>query len=80
MVAPEQRPVLPTEGLVNPKAYRERMTQTRFETFNVPAMNMATQTVLYISGHTTDIVMDSGDGVPIYEGYSASRPPPVGWP
>ena len=56
-VAPEERPVLPTEALVNLKAYRERMTQTRFETFNVPTMNMATR-------HTTDIVMDSGDGVP----------------
>ena len=31
---------------------------------------MATQTVLQVSGHTTDIVMDSGDGVPIYEGYT----------
>ena len=61
---------VPTEALVHPKAYRVRMTQTRFETFNVPAMNMATQTVIYVSGHTTDIVMDSGDGVPIYEGYT----------
>ena len=40
------------------------------QTFNVPAVNMATQTVLHVSGHTTDIVMDSGDGVPIYEGYA----------
>ena len=39
-------------------------------TFNVPAMYMAIQTVLYVSGRTTDIVMDSGDGVPIYEGYT----------
>ena len=39
-------------------------------TFNVPAMYMAIQTVLYVSGHTTDIVMDSGDGGPIYEGYT----------
>ena len=30
-VALEERPVLPTEALVNPKAYRERMTQTRFD-------------------------------------------------
>ena len=61
IVAPEEPPVLPTD----PKAYRERITQTRFETFNV-----ATQTVLNVSGHTTDIVMDSGDGVPIYEGHT----------
>jgi len=27
----EEHPVLPTEALLNPKAYRERMTQTVFE-------------------------------------------------
>ena len=31
---------------------------------------MATQTVPVASGRTTDIVMDSGDGVPIYECYT----------
>ena len=46
-----------------------------FETFNSPAMYIATQPVLslYASGCTTGIVLDSGDGVsyavPIYEGY-----------
>ena len=50
------------------------MTQIMFETFNVPAMYMATQTVLFLfaSGCTTDSVMNSGDGVshtvPIHEG------------
>ena len=72
--APEQRPILPTEAPLNPKANRERMTQTVFETFNVPTMNMATETVLYASGRTTDTVMVSGDSVshtaPIYEGYA----------
>ena len=62
-VAPEEHPVLPTDSM----SYRERMTQTRFETFNVPAMYLAAQTVPFASGHTTDIVMDSGDSVPIYE-------------
>ena len=52
------------------------MTQIRFEQFNMPAVYEATQAVLspYVSGHTTDIVMDSSDGmshtVPIYESYA----------
>ena len=47
-----------------------------FETFNTPAMYVGIQAVLslYVSGRTTSVVMDSGDGVsytvPIYEGFS----------
>ena len=64
-VAPEENPVLLTEVPVNPKAHRERMTQIICETFNVHAMYLATQTILslYVSGRTTGLVMDSGDGV-----------------
>ena len=46
------------------------------ETFNVPAMYMATQTVLFLfaSGRTRDSVMDSGGGVshtvPFHEGFA----------
>ena len=73
-VAPEERPVLPTEAPLNPKANRERMTQTMFENFHVPAMYTATQTLLYVSGRTTDIAMESGDGVshrvPVYESFT----------
>ena len=73
-VAPEEHPVLPTDAILNPKAYRERMTQTMFETLKAPAMYMASQAVLYVSGRTTGLVMDSGDGalhtVPIYESYA----------
>ena len=78
-VAPEEYPVLPTDALLNPKAYRERMTQTIFEIFNAPATYVATQAVLslYVSGWTTGLVIDSGDGVlhtvPIYEGYALPR-------
>ena len=73
-VAPEDHPFLLTEG--NPKANRQRMTQIMLETFNVPAMYMETQTVLFLfaSGRTRDSVMDSGDGVshpmPIHEGFA----------
>ncbi|KAG1899898.1 uncharacterized protein F5891DRAFT_1232085 [Suillus fuscotomentosus] len=47
-----------------------------FKTFKAPAFYVSIQSVLslYASGHTTGIVMDSGDGVihtvPIYEGFS----------
>lgn len=47
-----------------------------FESFNVPALFLSTQSVLslYASGRTTGLVVESGDGVshtvPIYEGYA----------
>ena len=73
-VAPEENPVLLTKVPLNPKANRQRMTQVIFEIFNVHAMYMASLFVLYVSGRTMGLVMDSRDGVlhrvPIYEGYA----------
>ena len=59
---------------MNHKANRDRMTQTMFQTYNVPAMYVAIQAVpsVYASERTTGIVMYSSDGgsltITIYEG------------
>jgi len=75
-VEPEEHKILLTEAPHGPKANREHMCATMFESFNVPAMYVAIQAVLslYASGRTTGVVLDCGDGVshtvPIYEGYA----------
>ena len=78
-MAPEKHPLLLTEVPLNPKHNREKMTQTLFETFDIPSLYVISQAVLalYTSGHTTGTVLDSGDGithsVPIYEGHVISH-------
>jgi actin-related protein len=73
-VAPEEHAVMVTEGPLNPKGNREKMTQIMFEEFNIPALYVANQGVLslYASGRTTGVVLDCGHGashaIPIYEG------------
>jgi len=73
-IAPEEHPILLTEAPLNPRSNREQMAETMYETFNVPALYIiiSAALVLYSSGHTSGLVVDSGDGltfaVPFYEG------------
>jgi actin-related protein len=75
-VWPEEHPVLLTEGILGPKANREKMAQIMFETFRVPKMFVEIPMVLalYASGRSMGMVVDSGDGVtlavPVYEGFA----------
>lgn len=72
----EEHPLLITEAPMNPRSNRDKMCQLFFEQFNVPCMYISIQAVLllYASGRTTGVVVDSGDGVshivPVYEGFS----------
>eukprot|EP01083_Nonionella_stella_P111794 328214_1 len=74
-IQPEEHAVMLSEVPLNPKANREKTTQIMFETFNVPAVYIAVDSVLamYASGKHTGVVVNSGDGityvVPIYQGH-----------
>ena len=73
-ICPSEYPVLLTQSFFNSKKNKEEITQMIFETFDTPAMNIATREVLplYASGRNTGIVVHSGYNVthivPIYEG------------
>ena len=72
---PHEHPLLLTESIMAPKASRERMAQTAFESLKVQKFYVASQSVLslYASGRTTGISLTCGYEVisccPIYEGY-----------
>jgi actin beta/gamma 1 len=78
-IDPSEHPILLTEAPLNPRQNREKMAEIMFETFNVPALYIATQAVLslYASGRATGCVIDIGDGVshvvPIFEGFALSH-------
>jgi actin beta/gamma 1 len=78
-VAPEEHPVLLTESPLNPRGNREKMTRIMFETFGVPAIQIATSArlALHASGKITGIVIESGDSVthtvPFYKGHMIAR-------
>lgn len=78
-IDPSEHPVLLTEAPLNPRLNREKIAEIMFETFNVPALYVATQAILslYASGTVTGCVLDIGDGVshivPIYEGFALSH-------
>uniref|UniRef100_A0A8C0B4R9 Uncharacterized protein n=1 Tax=Buteo japonicus TaxID=224669 RepID=A0A8C0B4R9_9AVES len=71
---PSERPALLTETALNPLWHREKMAETMFESFQVPALFVTLQalTALYACARTTGLVLDSGDGVtvtvPVYKG------------
>jgi len=75
-IPPEDHAILLSEPPKNSKEAREHTTKIMFEYFNVPCLYMSNQAVLSLcaSGHTTGLVIDSGEGatdtVPIHEGYA----------
>lgn len=70
-VAPGEHPVLLTKARLNPKANREKVTQVTLETFNTPAMPVATQDAPPASRWTPGLVPHT---VPIYGGYAPFSP------
>ncbi|GAG89501.1 unnamed protein product, partial [marine sediment metagenome] len=79
-VDPSEHPILLTEAPLNPRLNREKIAEIMFETFNVPALYVATQAVLslYASGRTTGCVLDIGDGVSHIVPISPPLGPPSG--
>ncbi|KAM6097735.1 LOW QUALITY PROTEIN: actin-related protein T2-like [Theristicus caerulescens] len=69
-----ERPALLIETPLNPLSHQEKMAETMFESFQVPALFVTLQALaaLYACACTTALVLDSGDGVTItivYKGH-----------
>ncbi|UKK02366.1 actin II [Theileria orientalis] len=64
-ISQEEHPVLLTEPPLSPKFHRELCCQLFFETFGVPALYLATTSLLsmYGSSKTSGLVLDIGEGV-----------------
>jgi len=71
--------IMLTEAPKNPKANREKMVETMFETYGFQGVYVAIQAVLvlYAQGLLTGVVVDSGDGVthiiPVFEGFALTE-------
>eukprot|EP00730_Choanoeca_flexa_P009480 TRINITY_DN12654_c2_g7_i2.p1 TRINITY_DN12654_c2_g7~~TRINITY_DN12654_c2_g7_i2.p1 ORF type:complete len:385 (+),score=82.53 TRINITY_DN12654_c2_g7_i2:102-1256(+) len=79
-VNPAQHPVMLAEPCLNPLANREKMTQIMFETFDTPAMYVASQAILscYATGRITGLVLDVGgdvtQAIPVYDSQDLHLP------
>ncbi|XP_952650.1 actin ii, putative [Theileria annulata] len=64
-ISQEEHPVLLTEPPLTPKLHRELCCQLFFESFGVPALYLATTSLLsmYGSSKTSGLVLDIGEGV-----------------
>eukprot|EP00759_Apiculatamorpha_spiralis_P044875 PhF_6_TR41695/c0_g1_i2/m.63248/K05692/ACTB_G1; actin beta/gamma 1 len=71
----ETPPLIMTERLNGPKANREKLVDTVFETFNAPSFYLGSTAVfgLFATGRTTGMAVDIGHTctlcTPVYEGY-----------
>lgn len=78
-ISPENHSIILSEPTLNPRSYRETMTQIMFEIFEFKSVYVASQPVLSLlaSGRITGMVLDSGKEntqvVPVYEGFSLPR-------
>ena len=75
-IDPKEHKIMLTEAAMNPKANRQKLVETMFETFGFNGVHCSIQAVLtlYAQGLLTGVVVDSGDGVthivPVYEGFA----------